>query len=334
MIGTDPEFFILDDKGKPVPAWKFFPPQRQKILIGQAGALFRDGYALEVNATPESCRGRFGNEVKGSLKHALAMLPKDYSFTSSPAVRIDLNDMNDAPPDCQIFGCDESLNAYTQKSSSVNLDAYDHPFRYAGGHMHISSSNCRFLESDADKFLFVKLCDLFVGLPLAYLFDDEANVQRRKYYGRAGECRFQKYPDGTTGIEYRTPPPQLWNDQRLMGLMFGVFRDLSYRYKVLKTQWNPAWEPMIQDAINTGQVPYGLLQTAGGFYTPELLRLIKTERYFQDFQFIADPDDCHIGFGDWAMATYPYEWHKLQGREVGRYGPEPVNAPLRIGEPL
>ena len=200
--------------------------------------------------------------------------------------------------------------------------------------MHTSGANRPWLATPEDKFLFVKLCDLCVGIPLAYLFDDEANVQRRKYYGRAGECRFQTYPDGSFGIEYRTPSPQLWNDQRLAGLMFGVFRDISYKYGSLKPQWKPEWEPMIQDAINTGQVPYHLLQTVGGFYTPELLRLIKTGRYFQDFQFIADPDDCHLGFSEWVWDTYPSKWNKLRGCEAGGYGVMPVNAPLRIGEPL
>lgn len=313
MLGTDPECFVLDKEGNPVPAWRFFPPKEKKVATPElatihggftSGAYFRDGYALEFNTSPTSCRALMANELREIVRLAMKKLPDGYTLTTTPAVKVKREDLEDVPSDCQIFGCDPAYNAYTQVLGCVDIDALTHEWRYGGGHMHIEVPKSWSAE---DKFLFVKLCDLYIGLPLAYIFADDANRQRRRYYGRAGECRFQSYPaaygrdEATEGVEYRVPSPQIWNDHRLTGLMFGVMRNLLYRLPRLRETWDPGWEEDLQGQINECDVSKGWLQTVPGYYTPEHIEYIRDTGAFRKFKLLTSGEG-HDGWSEWASS--------------------------------
>src|SRR5207245_8046602 len=109
-------------------------------------------------------------------------------------------DRERAPPDVLAFGCDPSRNAYTVLPSSPTISAAEHPFRYAGGHLHLGYNQpsaakvaehgrccgvrrLEFLTLPEDVALYVKMVDLFVGVPLSFLLDSPEQYQRRQYYG-------------------------------------------------------------------------------------------------------------------------------------------------------
>lgn len=296
MIGVDPEFFILDTKGKPVPAWKFFPPKENKMPAG-TGSFFRDGYALELNTPAETCRARLGNALRETMRVAQEQLPRGYRLSTQATIQINKSDMAGAPTDCQVFGCDPSYNAYTGKEFTVDIDAMSHQFRYAGGHMHCSSEyKDGFTKNRDTQLMFAKLCDLFIGLPLAYLFDTPDEVQRRQYYGRAGECRLTRYPNWNSGVEYRTPSPKLWNHHEVATLFFGVMRKIQGDYAMLAAKWCTSWEKPLQKAINLCQVDPKMLPSVYGFYTPELLQTIKRDAWFTELVFPNKLGDCHTAY--------------------------------------
>lgn len=315
MLGTDPEFFILNENGKPVPAWRFYPSKHQAVYLNiSRSAYFRDGYALEVNTSPTHCRTLMAQDVRFTLSEAIRLLPRGYTLSTSAAVKIDPSDMSDAPGDCQIFGCDPSLSAYSEEPVRVELDAMDHPYRYAGGHMHLSMPAYTF-ENEHAKRLFVKACDMFIGLPLAYIFNDEANRQRRQYYGQAGEFRIQTYPDKQTGIEYRVPSPQLWNSNKISNLFFGVMRSIPSNLAELKKVWKTKWEDDIREQINNCDVSYNWLQKVVGFYTPALLRKTKDLKVFQAMRSPLEdgyPYEEH-GWFEWVQDRFPRTYKRLLG---------------------
>lgn len=234
LLGTDPEFFILDPQGKVIPAHRFFPGKDSKkelrskdlqLWEGRANGTghpvkyFRDGHALELNPPGTHCRQLMFSDVMVGMKGALRDLPAGYSLSTNPLVTIDLyEDLKDAPEDCLQFGCDPSWNAYTLEEGRIDLDARSFPFRSAGGHMHFSTfetyanpyyNNPRYgqqpkfvktpegekvILSREDLPLLIKMFDQWIGLTHAYILPRKETFLRREFYGKAGEYRIQKYP--------------------------------------------------------------------------------------------------------------------------------------------
>lgn len=314
MLGNDPEFFIFNNENKPVPAWKFFPPQKEKVAAltaeGDASAwYFRDGYAVEINTVPGTCREQMTYRVHKALRAIIEKLPPGYTLKTLATIRISEHDLKEAPPDGQVFGCKPSINAYTGKESVVDLDAMSHPFRYAGGHMH-HSYRAPYLRDGAfntrdTKLMFVKLCDLFIGLPFTYLYSSKDEKLRRKYYGRAGECRLPTYSGSYHGVEYRVPSPKLWNNHCLASMFFGVMRSIVAQYEKLSAQYDPKWEKPIQDAINNCCVPLSMIQTVSGFYTPALIDRLKRDKSFSKFTFLRPNHISTRAFTEYVHNTYP-----------------------------
>lgn len=310
FIGTDPEFFILDKEGNPVPAHRFFPGKdakketekdymNPKRFNGTSFPVkyFRDGYALELNPPGTHCRQLMFSDVANGLLAALEALPPGYTLSSVPAVKVNLDELMDAPPDVLQFGCDPSWDAYTGKQKFVELDARTFPLRVAGGHMHFSTfpvfehpdygkvtpyAEDFPLLNEANYALLTKMFDKWIGVPLTYILEREETFVRRRYYGQAGEYRIQKYPPppqyrnypNWVGIEYRTPGSDLYNHKVLASLFFHVGREIIRAFPTRKKTWDNSQEPAVQRAINTGEGLTEQLSSFDTLYTPEVI--IKT----------------------------------------------------------
>lgn len=106
------------------------------------------------------------------------------------------------------FGCDpdEDVCNLTARASVINVG--EHPFRYCGGHLHVSGS----AKIVSDPHQAVRCMILGPGLAaVAYSPVPELEHARTFYYGRPGKFRVQRYrnnpygDDYAVGIEYRTP---------------------------------------------------------------------------------------------------------------------------------
>lgn len=101
-----------------------------------------------------------------------------------------------------IFGCDPDDDAIEDEYICKTVDVIEHKFRYGGGHFHLSG-----LE-DFEKFPVpaIKLLAITVGnFCIANSIYPELDRQRGQTYGKPGRFRIQKYSNGDTGIEYRSP---------------------------------------------------------------------------------------------------------------------------------
>src|SRR3990167_2387431 len=294
-LGADPELFVLDPAGKPVSAHKFFPYKpKQQPADGQP---FRDGYVVELNPRASTCRDTLLDQWCSQVRDARGLLPAGYSMKLRSSYGIDLRELADAPDDLKEFGCDPSFDAYSNgKAKHPEVNAMDHPFRYAGGHMHFGwagpgpySSRSR-AEIAADKLIWapiidkafhpmaVKLLDLYVGLPMTYLTARRSTFLRREVYGQAGEYRPQVYSKTAVGLEYRTPGPEMWADIVLISLAYLAGRQVLRNFALLEKEWNPRTELALKDAINHGDGMEALLPTLPGVYTPELLKLLRADK--------------------------------------------------------
>lgn len=277
-FGTDPEYLIVNKLGRPIPAHKAgFGDKEHKMILRTApyggpkeweSRAFRDGYMVEINIKPDRCRQIVTYRMRRAVVAVQHKLPAGYRLAAIPAVRINLEqDMKNAPEDVKQFGCKPSYDAYELEAKIPPIDAMTHPLRYAGGHLHFGYSGENSLGWMKDKEQhpkFVKMMDLYVGLPLTYLFDSKQTFQRRRFYGQAGEFRSQKYGKGTTqiGVEYRTPGPEVWNSPWVASFAMGAGRYIGMNLKKVWKRWDKGIEADLVAAINTGEGVEKLLKLA------------------------------------------------------------------------
>jgi hypothetical protein len=206
--GWDPEIFVVDGKGKMVPAFKFLPSKHDPFQIdrgnlyeedGDSERAYWDGFQAEFTTRPYTCHGWAFDEIQRGLQTVLQQARKvetKAKLTLQNVFEVSTEDMFSADPEQIALGCDPSFNAYN--TNPFRLDnPFDLPYRMAGGHIHFGLRK-KFV-SDIDAGPSVKYLDLLLALPTVGIFAEIDNPIRRNYYGRAGEFRLPAH-----GIEYRT----------------------------------------------------------------------------------------------------------------------------------
>ena len=101
-----------------------------------------------------------------------------------------------------IFGCDADYTAWNTKAAGQVVDASTHPERYFGGHIHFSGHPL----FESDPILAIKIFAITVGLAASGNSPvPDLEARRTFLYGKLDKYRPQNYPDGSVGVEYRTP---------------------------------------------------------------------------------------------------------------------------------
>lgn len=266
MIGQDTEFFAYDTvKGHCVPAHSI-GIKKTKTKIDYYGTYFRDGYAIEFNSPPSSCRAGIWENLSRVMQHLkYNVLPSNITLITDPVSSIDLEELKTAPDDLKVLGCNPTLDAYKKEEKVVNVDPMTLPFRTTGAHMHYSFNRGEDY-SLSDLGILAKYCDLTIGLPFTIIFGDDKEFQRRTLYGTAGEFRKQAYEKDYTGspiygFEYRVLSSRLYHHPGVFGLFFGIFKYLlEQRPSLLAAGWNDKLDEPLSRAINTGVGALELLQ--------------------------------------------------------------------------
>ncbi|TXH16543.1 MAG: hypothetical protein E6R03_05310 [Hyphomicrobiaceae bacterium] len=198
-IGTDPEMFLFDKKGKFVAACGLFPGTKQEPYKVEGGAIQVDGLALEFNINPADSCEEFTRYIARVLEQIDDMLvPLGLTREFIPYVDIDPSYFASLPDEAKILGCDPDFSGMTglrkEPPEIGNL-----PFRTAAGHLHIGWGE----HLDPDDPLHFEDCryvaehiSVHTG-NLWYL--TAACWQRLKYYG--GERAFRPK---TYGVEVRS----------------------------------------------------------------------------------------------------------------------------------
>jgi len=267
--GADPEAFIFDEDGKAVPSWKYFPDKYNKVSVWSSDdriKVFHDGAAVEFNGPASDSIEGLTTWMRKALIGTQVYLPERYTIRRTPTITIDKDFMKEAPPDCMVFGCDPAWNAWEGKMSAVEIDATTHPERYAGGHMQMSVSvdskdtTAGWMFDQEACLEAIKHLDLWLGLPLTVISASPETFQRRKYYGKAGEFRFQDYNGEFRGLEYRVPGPEVWASTETATRAFKAMHHILNNFKEARKSWDTRAEEDIRNAIDTGEGAAKLLQ--------------------------------------------------------------------------
>lgn len=314
VFGADPEFTFFDKNENPVPAHRLgFKDKHNKQEIGFYATAHRDGTNLEVNfKEASSCRAHMSMFLQHGLQDVEKALPEGIKVRAKAAYQVDLDDlMSDAPEDVRYFGCDPAFDSYTGKAMVITVDAQSHPWRYAGGHMHfgtrikiqgsdrIPAHNV--LQEPSKYPRLGQLMDWLIGIPQTCIWNGAEQFERRKYYGRAGEFRPQRYNEYFMGFEYRTPPPDMWNHHTMVTLFYGVGKWIIDNFEALDKQYNPKWGPEIAKAINEGKDPEKFLTTVPELYDPDAILALRGIPGIYQWSIPSLAHDPHTGWTEYAQ---------------------------------
>lgn len=271
LIGTDPEFFIVNSEGRPRPAhlFSFIPNKEDKKKHWANGRFFRDSYALEINtvrAYDSTDVHEMFCDVGRSISTVNGLLPKGHKLVASPCMDINPEeDLKDAPPDVMFGGCEPTFDAYEMAQKSPNVDFQTWPNRWCGGHLHFSTNHHHANYAPAEKVLLdperypdiVKLMDRYIELPLTHILNSPAIFKRREVYGQPGEFRPQIYGDAESptavGVEYRPPSPEIFTDEDLLGFAIDRAGFVIENFGSLLNQQSKAVEDEVRGALITGE---------------------------------------------------------------------------------
>lgn len=260
LFGSDPEFAIVDEKGKPVSAIKLMRQfsKESKMQIGNQ-SIFWDNVLLEMNLQPAQTFQQFHDNFKecldGTQKFLSSLGP--YSLKAQASLNFPQSELEDL--EAKVFGCEPEYCIYNRNEEGKILRVAPpelpegSTFRSCGGHIHIGhmTANWEF-GGKPDKV--IELMDGIVGTASVLIDTPPASVARRKIYGGAGSHRVTSY-----GVEYRTPS-NFW-------LTFPELTKLIYRLTRLVVEYaltdpdvvvrhvEPA---VLQETINKGNVSQAL----------------------------------------------------------------------------
>jgi hypothetical protein len=248
-LGADPEVFLKKGKGYP-------PSFKAKKIGGKSkpgdwggGFYYRDGWAVELAPLPSSCREILLYRLFRGLQEVKQV--SGFNLSTKPVIPISLKQLegDHVPADMLAFGCDPAFDAYEDGAQiDPGVEALKHPFRYAGGHIHLGIGSIknpispevvkgmRLVEKGKDEEAraffspYIQQVNLLAGLVGVVLWNSPSEKQRRKVYGRAGEFRVQDYKNEQYGLEFRTPSPRWLMHSAAASLMLGLSRAAIYNH--------------------------------------------------------------------------------------------------------
>ena len=257
LFGSDPEGFYSTFNGlggiKVVPpaVYRFdhkFPVVEKdpkhpvfRVADGENGVikLIEDGAAFELTVPPSENMKTLYQDIQIGYQLASEVAREFGNFiTITPAIPFDTNEFKNRKRlfnQCLIFGCDPDNDIYEMQGlideRPMEEKALDHPWRYGGGHIHISG--IEFFQKK--PLLAVKMLATFVGNLVTFRSPMKHEDHIRTYrYGRPGRFRIQDYGkkfnnmDWTNqGIEYRTPSNAWTTDTGLTDLIEMTIRTIA-----------------------------------------------------------------------------------------------------------
>jgi hypothetical protein len=269
-MGSDPEFFfhkktLLGKMGTVIGAEKVIP--KEGIRGGTPGArelntttkIIIDGVQAEMNPSSATCRQVMGGEIS-RMMHLIVKIAKDkgVAINWKPLVKVTASELKSLKPENKKFGCEPSYNAYKEVIELPDPEKY--LYRAAGGHLHFGhygtpradhkDDMSRVFKNDPKET--IKILDIIVGNTCVMIDKDEGNIERRKFYGRAGEYRLPMHGPNQ-GLEYRTLSNFWLRNYKMMSMVFGFAR-MAMGFALLnqakKELFEAVKEEDIQKAIN------------------------------------------------------------------------------------
>jgi len=244
FVGLDSEFFYKKDN-KVLSAHHVLPSKYEPYVVledrtgasstslGKGVAFHYDGLQAEFNAVESTNTQDVMRRVRHALKFALELAKENgLDFSLDGCVPVDVSELQSFPPDAVEFGCDiDFISWLGGRPNPIMISAEDHPFRYAGTHLHLGAPEDAtdswgkklqniLLGSYDLRAELVNTLDLLVGNTAVMLDQSPASTLRRKLYGKAGTYRPTEY-----GVEYRVLSSFALVAPQLLPLLWALARE-------------------------------------------------------------------------------------------------------------
>ena len=239
MIGSDPEFFIVNEDNKLIPSREILKNLKTSKHEDVSGKIKPDGILAEFNVAHSCCRDILImnlNRIHETLNKHLKTFK--YKVYNNSVFNIDQETFDNMSIDDKELGCKPDRNAYSGEENNIPFEKMDIPKRTCGGHIHIGLST-KIRQVKIDKFkieknkmltiekikeilknqsidymptndiicyqdrLTIRILDAIVGVTSVLLDNKQSQKERREFYGKAGDYRRTLYSAGSTGLEYR-----------------------------------------------------------------------------------------------------------------------------------
>lgn len=203
-IGSDPEFFVLDPKGKPYPATLFASGSKENpVAIAELGRGFyeqRDNLSFEGNIPPSHNKEDFIYDMSVLRDYFSSKVVKfGYSLSSNGVEYFENRYLK--TPEGMEFGCSSVIS--TWDSTPAHLVNRPTPtltrakYRVAGFHIHIGIDPASHTFTPNELAILIgRLFDLFLTIPSQRI---KPEPERLVSYGKYGMIRDKPY-----GVECRT----------------------------------------------------------------------------------------------------------------------------------
>lgn len=235
MLSADVEFFLISQQdGAFVPATGLTKGGNKgnPVWLDKYTGILEDNAALEINMPP-SKNGMDFSRVVGKAQLSLN------NWTEARNLRLKMGNCQTVSletmannPALSEFGCSEDYVAYglapTFPRKPIRAKQLGDK-RFAAGHLHFSYDT-----SDLPPYIFARWLDATIGLDSVFW---DKQKERRQFYGLAGLFRPTEYPDGSTGVEYRTLS-NLWFFDRYVTERLG--ETVFYLLKLLRKDMDTA----------------------------------------------------------------------------------------------
>lgn len=234
IIGTDPEFFLIDTEGNPYPAigliggTKRFP----RAVTSKGHAIQEDNVSVEFNVPPTNDSKQMFKDIRFVIQQVRYIIPEELKILIAPSAEFDPKYLQS--PQAINAGCDPSFNAWTGEINRPSVRNTN--LRTSAAHIHIGSN-----LTIAKKIKLIKAMDLFLGVPSILM---DSDTERRKLYGKAGDYREQRW-----GVEYRVLGNFWIRNQELVDW---TFKSCQRAFNFMKKSYRiyPADCTKIQNCIN------------------------------------------------------------------------------------
>jgi len=183
-MGMDPEFFIADPAGQPIPAFSVLASKKENPY------LFWDGFQAECTVRPRTCHQELAKQLAGALARCT------HKILPTPIWHVPSAFLQTADADHVRLGCDPSYNVYNMRGRHVE-DGRQLPWRFAGGHVHFEMAEAQ--KQPPRVRSCIRALDAILATACVCFAQGVDMAIRRKYYGLPGEFRLPPH-----GLEYRT----------------------------------------------------------------------------------------------------------------------------------
>lgn len=204
--GCDPEFAMFDTElGKYVSAIPYVRGTKEEpVPLPNGGYAMRDNVAIEFGITPANNVVDWVGNINQTLEDIHTIIPEYFTLKAVPSAHFPKQQLQH--PEAQEIACSPDFNAWNGGiiENPIPQGFAENTLRSFGGHLHIGyvlmSGNDFLLDTKGDgKLRVIKMCDYYHGILSTILDNNEAAIERRKIYGKAGCFRPTEY-----GVEYRT----------------------------------------------------------------------------------------------------------------------------------